>query len=234
MLKKIKTAIKKLFITDPKFKTRKKTGSKKLHVIAVAFQKHGQLKVFVQSWINQSEKNWILTVIHDGNDEQFMEIMRSYKQTNPDKINYYCTEKRFNDYGHSLREIGLKDACGDYVLLTNADNYYVPKSLEFINDELNIIRPTDPDVVLFNMVHSHNHPGSTKLPAYSYFDTSFKINHLDMGAAIVKTNLAKKVGFSDKSYAADAVYFESIDQSMRLKGEKLSIVKIPRVLLVHN
>ena len=37
----------------------------KIHVIAVAFEKLGQLKIFVQSWINQTKENWILTVIHE-------------------------------------------------------------------------------------------------------------------------------------------------------------------------
>tara|TARA_E500000178_G_scaffold288304_1_gene290850 strand:- start:169 stop:378 length:210 start_codon:yes stop_codon:yes gene_type:complete len=40
-------------------------------VIAVAYQRFGELKVFVQSWINQTEKNWKLHVIHDGDSKNF-------------------------------------------------------------------------------------------------------------------------------------------------------------------
>ena len=58
----------------------------KIHVIAVSFEKFGQLKVFVQSWINQTKDNWILTVIHDGPDEEFNSIMKGYKDECPTRI----------------------------------------------------------------------------------------------------------------------------------------------------
>ena len=131
----------------------------KVHVIAVAYKKYGELRVFVQSWLNQSDRNWILTVIHDGHDDEFVQIMKYFAALEPDKIDYQCTDIRFNDYGHSLREIGLHSARGDYVLLTNADNYYIPKALEFINAALLEHKSSNVDVVIFDMVHSHSNPG---------------------------------------------------------------------------
>ena len=112
----------------------------KIHVIAVAFEKFNQLKVFVQSWINQTKDNWILTVMHDGPNEEFSLIMQGYKDECPTKIDFLTTEQRFNDYGHSLRDIGLKNIQGEYVLLTNADNYFIPKTIEFINEVVKIYR----------------------------------------------------------------------------------------------
>ena len=41
-------------------------------VIVVAYTRFGGLKVFVQSWINQTEKNWKLHVIHDGDSKNFI------------------------------------------------------------------------------------------------------------------------------------------------------------------
>ena len=206
----------------------------KVHVIAVAYKRYGELRVFVQSWLNQSDRNWILTVIHDGHDDEFVQIMKYFTALEPDKIDYKCTDIRFNDYGHSLREIGLHSARGDYVLLTNADNYYIPKALEFINDALLEHKSSKVDVVMFDMVHSHTNPGMRKLPAYSFFEVSYERAQIDMGAAIVATDLAKKAGFSDKSFAADAAYFESVASKKNAGGEKLYIIKIPSVLLVHN
>ena len=206
----------------------------KVHVIAVAYKRYGELRVFVQSWLNQSDRNWILTVIHDGHDDEFVQIMKYFAALEPDKIDYQCTDIRFNDYGHSLREIGLYSARGDYVLLTNADNYYIPKALEFINAALLEHKSSNVDVVMFDMVHSHANAGRRKLPAYSFFVVSYKRESIDMGAAIVATDLAKKAGFSDKSFAADATYFESVARKKNAGGEKLYIIKIPSVLLVHN
>ena len=206
----------------------------KVHVIAVAYKRYGELRVFVQSWLNQSDRNWILTVIHDGHDDEFVQIMKYFTALEPDKIDYKCTDIRFNDYGHSLREIGLHSARGDYVLLTNADNYYIPKALEFINAALVEHKSSNVDVVIFDMVHSHSNPGRKKLPSYSFFEVSYQGESIDMGAAIVATDLAKKAGFSDKSFAADAAYFESVASKKNAGGEKLYIIKIPSVLLIHN
>lgn len=52
-----------------------------------------------------------------------------------------------------------------------------------------------------------------------------------MGAAIVSTELAQKAGFNDKSYAADASYFEAVSKAKKQSGKKLSVLKIPRVYL---
>src|SRR5271170_6135257 len=41
-----------------------------------------------------------------------------------------CTEKRFNDWGHSLRDMGIREAKGDYILHFNADNTLMPNALE--------------------------------------------------------------------------------------------------------
>lgn len=200
---------------------------KKIHIISVAFERHGELKVFVQSWLNQTEENWFLTIIHDGPNEEFLKIMKQFKNYKPNNIDYYCTKTRHNDYGHSLREEGLKNIKGDFVLLSNCDNYFVPKTLKYLNEPLNHYGD-NVDVVLFNMVHSHS---GKKFLSYSPLKTEYKRNFIDISAAIVKKELAEKVGFRDKSFAGDATYFEDI---YKIKKEKTKVIKVNRILLVHN
>lgn len=202
-------------------------------IVAVAYERLDELKVFVQSIINQTQTNWNLHVLHDGFNDEFCDIMEGYQRKKPMQITYECTSERFNDYGHSLREIGLKKATGQYVLITNADNYYIPKTLEFIDIA---IQNSDhkPDVIMFDMVHSHENAGETKAPSYSFFKVSYKRNFIDMGAAVVETSLAQRAGFSDKSFAADATYFENVLNKKIESGSRLIVTKIPRVLLVHN
>jgi hypothetical protein len=43
-----------------------------------------------------------------------------------------CTERRFNDWGHSLRDLGIRQATGDYIVHFNADNILYPEALEEI------------------------------------------------------------------------------------------------------
>jgi hypothetical protein len=154
--------------------------------------------------------------------------MRRFAKESANRITFSCTTQRYKDYGHSLREQGLARAGGDFILLTNADNYYVPRFIEFINDA---IERTDPDVLMFDMVHSHDNAGGRGTPAYSYFKTEFGRFQMDMGAALVRRVLAQKAGFHDKSHDADATYFENV---MSIKGQQTAVCKINRVLLVHN
>jgi hypothetical protein len=124
--------------------------------------------------------------------------------------------------------MGLREVSGDFVLLTNDDNYYVPKFIEYVT---NAIVATKADVVLFDMVHSHRRPGGRKLPPYSFFETAYRARSIDVGSAVVKADLAKAAGFRDKSFGGDKTYFQDV---ARAAGGKLKICKLPQVLFVHN
>jgi glycosyltransferase involved in cell wall biosynthesis len=195
-------------------------------VMAVAYQRPGPLKVLVQCFLNQTASNWTLTVIHDGPDEEFAQIMRGYRI--PGKVEAFCTGARNSDFGHTLRGIGIEQAQSDYLLLTNDDNYYVPRFIEILTGE---IQRTQADVILFDMVHSHDQPGGRPQPSYSLFQTHLSRRSIDMGAAVVRTGLAKAAGFRDTTHDGDATYFEDV---LRAGGPGIKVHKLDRVLFVHN
>lgn len=199
-----------------------------IEVMCVAYKRYGPLKVLVQCFLNQTASNWRLNVFHDGADSRFEEVMAGFAAEASDKVRYHCTEQRYNDYGHSLRELGIAAASGDYLVLTNDDNYYVPKFIEIVTEQ---IQRSDPDVVYFDMIHSHNKPGGRQQAPYCLFKTEYKRQNIDMGAAVVRTELARIAGFRDKSHDGDATYFEDVEKA---KSGKLKLAKIDRVLLVHN
>ena len=204
-----------------------------LHIIAVAYKRFGELKVFIQSWINQTSKNWVLTVIHDGKDQEFDNIMKEYSQLNPDQIFFFSTCKRYNDYGHTLRDIGIQKSYGEYILLTNADNYFIPKTVSYV-EELLIDCLNKPDIIIFDMVHSHANPGNFRKPSYSYFSVEFEPLKIDISAALVKTELAKAVGFRNKTFNGDQYYFSDISSYVKSQSDHINVEKIHSVLLVHN
>lgn len=47
-----------------------------------------------------------------------------------------CTDKRLNDWGHSLRDRGLREARGDYIVIFNADNVLYPNALQEISSAI--------------------------------------------------------------------------------------------------
>ena len=199
-----------------------------ISVICVTYKQSGPLKVFVNSFLNQTAPNWKLLVYHDGPDADFDSLMNGFCAHGETRIAFKSTTARFNDFGHSLREMALAEVDGDYVLLTNGDNYYVPIFVAVMTES---IRRFDPDVVMFDMIHSHNCPGGRPQLPYSFFRTEYRRKSIDMGSAIVRTNLAKQAGFRDKSHDGDATYFEDV---AKLRGPNLKIVKANQVLFVHN
>lgn len=194
-----------------------------IEIIAVSYKQPGPLTVLVQCFLNQTADNWRLVVVHDGPDKGFHALMAGYKDK---RIVAAHTAERHNDWGHSLRAKWLQKAGGDYVLLTNGDNYYVPTFVEMVTKAA---VETDPDVVLFDMVHSYQNAGLTLAPPYSTLKTKLQWGFLDIGSAVVRTSLAKKVGFRDRSAGADQVYFADLQGASDLK-----VTKINSVLFVHN
>jgi len=197
-----------------------------IDIICSAYQRFGECSVLVQSFLNQTFDNWSLHVLHDGPSKDFDQLASIYSDK---RLKFSSTKKRFSDYGHSLREIGLQQSKGDYVLITNADNYYVPHFLSLVGKA---IASCSPDVILFDMIHSHECPGNRLQESYNLFQTSFAINSVDMGSVVVKGDLARRAGFQSKTYAADWDYFESV--ANLVQGREMRMVKIPKVLLVHN
>jgi hypothetical protein len=198
-----------------------------IEVICVTYRQDGPLRVLVQSFLNQTAANWKLQIIHDGPDPAFDEMMAAFAAGRENRITFWNTDKRYNDYGHSLREQGLRRITGDYILITNGDNYYVPV---FVRQVTERIMAAQPDVVLFNMVHSRG-PGGRRNPRYSFFETSYRRRAIDMGSAIVRADLARAAGFRDKGFAGDATYFEDVAVA---KAGPLHIEKLEDVLFVHN
>ncbi len=47
-----------------------------------------------------------------------------------------CTPTRHNDWGHSLRDRGIREAAGDYILHFNADNVLYPHALAVMAGEI--------------------------------------------------------------------------------------------------
>ena len=200
---------------------------KEITIVCVSYKRYELVPVMVYCLLAQTLQNFRLLLLHDGPDEKMEQLFASFKQQHPDVIDYYFSEQRYNDYGHSLRDIGIKMADTEYILITNDDNYYCPDFLEIMFDA---IHKTGAGIAMCDMVHGHANPGNRPLPRHSYFETFPRVNDMDMGCFIAKTSWAKQAGFRDKGYAGDATYFEDI---LKLAGDA-KFVKVHQVLFYHN
>jgi len=197
-----------------------------LEVICVTYNQVNQLRCLVASLACQTDLGFTLRIIHDGPNIETQECVEELQVTFPNlHITYQETSLRFNDYGHTLRDIGLSEAVQEYVMLTNGDNYYVPIFIEEIRKS---IIAENPGIVYFDMVHSHLIKDLPNPIGYQVLITEPKIYKIDIGSFVFRRVLGQSIGFKDRSFEADGVFFEA------LKATGPKIVKIPKVLFVHN
>lgn len=200
----------------------------RLSIVVATYQQANALNCLLASLLCQTLQNFEVIVIHDGADAGSRAIANRYESDFAGRLRYIETAQRFNDWGHSLREIGIQVALGEYVLLTNGDNIYGPRTVECIFDAVDQYQL---DVVTWNMIHSRPWPGATRLKACNPFSVHPVHDLIDMGSFAVRTTLAKAAGFRDKASDGDATYFSDV---LRVTGKSVRVGKIEKTLFVHN
>jgi hypothetical protein len=203
-----------------------------IEIIAVTYDHGFKLKCFVDSIRSQSSDNWRLHIIHDGKGDLYEETKKDLQENgylDHESIFLSATDKRYNDYGHSLRNFGINNCISnsEYTVITNCDNYYVPEWISLINNQ--IIQ--DPDFIVWDCVHNHIGNGQfDRLYPYGLCTSRLKEGAIDMGSAAIKTEIVKKVKFKYKNFNGDWDYFSDCLTFC----DKQKVIKIPSILFVHN
>lgn len=186
-----------------------------VELIIPTYSRPDLLKCMLYSLVSQVNPNWGATVVIDNPDDN--KITDLIKSINDDRIRRIRTDKRYNDWGHTPREIGKQLSSADYIIMTGDDNYYTPNFIQ----ELHIASITKPGVIYWDMVHSHYD--------YSYFKCAPAFNQIDMGAFATRKDIAHSIKLNT-TYAADGEYIESIKHKFPTE----EMIKINKVLFVHN
>lgn len=173
------------------------------------------LESMLTSLLAQTNPNWKATVIIDS--VEAMPAEKIVTLLDDDRITFSYTGQRYNNWGHTPREIGKQASTADYVILTGDDNYYCPPCVQDIIQTAK----EKPGLIYWDMIHSHYD--------YHYFKCEPWMNQIDMGAFATRTDLAKQIKLNT-SYAADGEFVEEF----KVKFSNEMIVKINKVLFVHN
>lgn len=104
----------------------------------------------MDSILSQTFKDFEVIFVHDGFKRIPYEA--EFDLSGLDHVKTIYTKKRFNDWGHSLRSIGMRIADGDYFLNFNIDNVLFPDCLGKVDERL-VTSGNDSDVVIFNIVN---------------------------------------------------------------------------------
>lgn len=173
------------------------------------------LKCMLSSLVAQTNRDWVANVIID--DYKNEDLVSMIEQFDDDRIKHTFTGCRYNDFGHTPREIGKQLSRATYIIMTGDDNYYTPNFVE----ELKTVSANKPGIIYWDMVHSHYD--------YQYFKCEPAFNQIDMGAFATRRDLAQQIALG-KEYAADGLFIENFKHIF--PNEK--IVKINKILFVHN
>jgi glycosyltransferase involved in cell wall biosynthesis len=191
-------------------------------IIAVTYGQNEILKCFINSIRAQTSNNWRLVIIHDGPNEILRKDLKDNGYLSSNRITFIEHPVRTENYGHLLRKWSLENVIQhEYVLLTNGDNYYTPNMIEEVSKR-------NEDLIFFDLVHSHKTKHNNNKSTYGYMDSEMVCSRVDMGNVVIKSELAKKVGFNSTDFAADWIYFNEV---LELSP---TIFKINKVLFVHN
>lgn len=120
-------------------------------IIAVDYEHHvnrAGMQTGLQHLSEQTFKDYELIVIHDGPknipyDEEFdFSVFPSVK--------FLYNPERIGDWGHTGRDLGMRNASGEYFFHFNIDNYLYPNCLERISEEID---QTGSQVVIYSILH---------------------------------------------------------------------------------
>ena len=203
-----------------------------LTITAVGFEYYAEWMQFIACLQLQTDPRWVCQLINDGPDDRargLVELLTGHDR----RFTWGETSHRYNDWGHSLRAIGLERATTPYWCTQNADNYLTPAFVELILAEFATVRASargdiPSDVVLFDCVHNYPNVNARRDPPYSVLDVSLRRNRCDAGTIALRTDLAKQVGWQSVDENSDGDFVEDIRRANPI------VWKIPNVLMVHN
>jgi hypothetical protein len=186
-----------------------------VEIIIPTYDRPAQLISMLSSLIVQTDPGWGAHVIIDNLDgDHVIKIVESFGDT---RIKWTKLTERYNDWGHTPREVGKQQSEADYIIMSGDDNYYVPVLVE----EIRRATLDKPGMVYWDMVHSHYN--------YGYFKCAPAICQIDMGSFATRRDVAQSIKLGT-GFAADGEYVEEF----KVKNPLERIVKIEKVLFVHN
>lgn len=88
------------------------------------------LEEAIESVFAQTYKNWELLLVDDGSTDNSTTIARKYAEHYPEKVLYLEHEGHRNRGASAARNLGVRNARGEFIAFLDADDVYLPYKLE--------------------------------------------------------------------------------------------------------
>lgn len=191
----------------------------KIEFIIPTYTRTDHLMCIINSIYAQRSDRWSIHVVADCPPEgQLDKVMNYYDGDN--RIKFTITDKRYNDWGHTPRNIGLEAAKEEWVVMTGEDNYYTPV---FVDHFLDQATPKT-HFIYCDMIHNWVNA------EYRYVTCSPAYGKIDIGNFAARTTYAKQLRldttFAQSDFKFIAEYLQKFPEG------KLKYINKP--LYVHN
>lgn len=180
------------------------------------------------------EDRWVAQLINDGPDPVARRVCMPYVEQYPDRLVYLETPQRFNDWGHTLRILGLARTATPWWNTQNADNYLMPSMVDLTLRQAETrmttpMGPLPPQIVLFDAVHNYANVNNRQDPPYSVLEVEARRNRCDAGSFIVDTRLAQEVEWRSLASDSDGQFITDLVRA------HARVTKVPgSILMAHN
>jgi len=197
--------------------TPKSNNLSKLVTYIIPWYEH--IPTTITSLLVQTHSNIEILVMYDGEcPQKYRDYINALKD---DRIKFSCTDKHYNDWGHTPRNksIDLINKDSFAVVFTGMDNYYLPPFTSELLDplcNLNIV------ATYCDMIHN--------IFKWNLMPTRLQLGHIDCGCFMTRSSIAKEFGWGNKVDWEDWIFIEKI---MKKYGAP-KIKKINRMLYIHN
>ena len=191
-----------------------------IEFIIPTYSRTNHLFTIVCSLLSQTNPNWKAHIVGDCVRNDTLERIHSFlNMINDDRIRFTNLPYRYNDWGHTPRNYGLKESTEEWTVMTGEDNYYVPT---FVENMLTMGK--DKHFVFCSMVHNWVNDG------YIPIFTKVEYGKIDIGCYMFKTNMGNKIEL-DTTFAQSDFQF-IIEFSSKYPLAKFG--QVEKILYVHN
>ena len=111
---------------------------KKVQILMPVYNGEKYLKDQIDSFLRQTYPEWELLIRNDGSNDDSQLIIDEYCKNHPDKIRFIDKPKENLGLVGSLNVL-LSQASGDYIMLSDQDDVWLPEKIELSLTEINRI-----------------------------------------------------------------------------------------------
>lgn len=199
-------------------------STQKVTVICLIYNSYPEI---ISSLINQTHQNWELILIHDGIETY--PVSKIVEAASDPRIKYIQTPERVQKWGHPHRSWALSELKNgrlsinsDFVVITNADNWYAPTFMEYCIKGFD----QNPDCVGIypsQMIHSYIR--------WKIINCKMEQGYMDSGSILLRTKESSEVGWNHvNDHSSDWLFFNDLVN----RYGKNKFRSVDGVLFSHN